>query len=450
MAAAYPGDPTLMDPTGPTLSSPYYLGIDLGTSGVRACVIDQTGAIVTQQQRPLPEPIASGPGRAQDALLWWTAVVALIGEIERHVDLSQISALAIDGTSGTVLLTDSLNHPLTPALMYHDARANSQTKNIAALAPADSPARSVSGGLAKILWLLEQTADNAVANIAHQADWIAAQFTRQPGHSDVINCLKTGYDPLNHRWPEWLNALSFPRKYLPVVHQPGEKIAKIDPQVARQLGFAENTLIIAGTTDSHAAAIASGIQEPGDAVTSLGSTLVLKIVSDRPIFDAASGIYSQPFGKYWLVGGASNSGGAVLKHFFTIEQMQTLTSQLDPQHLTGLTYYPLLQPGERFPIDDPNLAPQLMPRPENDTEFFQGMLEGIARIEQQGYQRLTELGAPRPTSIRTVGGGACNQAWTAIRESILKLPITTPLNSEAAYGTALLAKNLPRVMTDHF
>lgn len=429
-----------MDPAGPAFSTPFYLGIDLGTSGIKACVIDREGQIVIQQRRSLPEPTVIGPGREQAATMWWETIIELLTSMGDEIDLTQIHSLAIDGTSGTVLLTDADNQPLSPALMYHDARAITQTNKIAAVAPEESPARSISGGLAKVLWLLERHSLEEVAHITHQADWIAAQFTRQPGHSDVINCLKTGFDPINHCWPAWLDTLSIPNNYLPIVHRPGKSIALIDAEVADQIGFAENTVIIAGTTDSHAAAIASGIQKPGEAVTSLGSTLVVKIISDKPIFSAKFGIYSQPFGKYWLVGGASNTGGAVLKHFFTAEQMQSMSQQIRPDIPTDLKYYPLLQSGERFPIADSNWAPKLTPRPTNDVEFFQGMLEGIARIERQGYQRLIELGAPKLTSIRTVGGGAINLAWTAIRKRELNISMLQPTQDEAAYGCALLSK----------
>ena len=81
-----------------------------------------------------------------------------------------------------------------------------------------------------------------------------------------------------------------------------------------------------------------------------------------------------------------------------------------------------------------------MPRPTDDVEFFQGLLEGIALIEQKGYERLAELGAPFPNKIYTTGGGASNSAWTTIRSLILGAPITESQHTEAAYGSALLAK----------
>jgi sugar (pentulose or hexulose) kinase len=166
---------------------------------------------------------------------------------------------------------------------------------------------------------------------------------------------------------------------------------------------------------------------------------VLKVVAEQPVFAPQYGVYSQPLGEHWLVGGSSNSGGAVLRHYFSDAQMAALTPRLCPDNPTGLDYYPLLREGERFPYNDPALPPRLMPRPADDARFFQGLLEGIAAIEKAGYDRLAELGAPYPASVRSNGGGARNPAWTAIRGRLLGVPMLRAEAEEACYGTALLA-----------
>ncbi|MFV2057774.1 MAG: FGGY-family carbohydrate kinase, partial [Thiohalomonadales bacterium] len=155
---------------------------------------------------------------------------------------------------------------------------------------------------------------------------------------------------------------------------------------------------------------------------------------------ARYGVYSQPLFEHWLVGGASNTGGAVLKNYFSAQQIQTLSRQVEPNIDTGLDYYPLLCTGERFPVYDINHAPKLSPRPENELTFFQGILEGIAKIEKMGYDRLHTLGAPYPTRIITMGGGAKNSLWRQMRERILGIPVSAAKIQDAAYGAALLAK----------
>jgi hypothetical protein len=172
----------------------------------------------------------------------------------------------------------------------------------------------------------------------------------------------------------------------------------------------------------------------------LGSTLVLKLVSRHPIAAPEYGIYSQRLGELWLVGGASNSGGAVCAHYFTPERMQALTAQLEPDRPTGLDYYPLLKPGERFPVNDPDYPPRMAPRPREDALFFQAILEGLSRIETRGYALLKRLGAPAPRRVLSVGGGSVNPAWRRIRQGLLGVPVYSAEHQEPAYGSALLAR----------
>jgi D-ribulokinase len=130
----------------------------------------------------------------------------------------------------------------------------------------------------------------------------------------------------------------------------------------------------------------------------------------------------------------------VLAQFFSADEIARYTGRLRPERPTGFDYYPLPAPGERFPVNDPALAPRLKPRPADDAVFFQAILEGIAAIEAEGYRTLAALGAPFPARILSTGGGASNAGWTRIRERILGVPVSAAAHSEAAYGAALLAR----------
>ena len=222
---------------------------------------------------------------------------------------------------------------------------------------------------------------------------------------------------------------------------PGTPYARIDPQIAARFGFNKNTGICAGTTDSVAALVATGASRIGDAVTSLGTTMVLKVISDRPVFSPQHGVYSHRLGDYWLVGGASNVGGGILLDLFGEQKLHELSHRLSPDRPTGLCYYPLAKPGERFPIADANKQPVLTPRPDSDVEYLQGLLESMAGIESDGYRLLHALGAPYPARVLTAGGGSKNEAWRRIRETTLGIPVSRALQTEAAYGAALLARN---------
>jgi len=417
-----------------------FIGVDVGTSGCRAVAIDEQGEIRGRMDSPLPPPQRRASKVQQDPEIWWQTLVTTLRRLITQFDRTAVRAIAVDGTSATLLLTDARGRPLMPALMYNDARASNEAQQIAKVAPADSPARGPGSALAKLLWLLKRPQAKDAAHAMHQADWLAGRLCGRFGFSDSNNSLKLGYDVVLGRWPAWLKRLDLPRFLLPEIVEPGMPVGRLTGEVAAELGLPSSVQVVAGTTDSTAAVLATGVSRPGDAVTSLGSTLVLKVLSEVPIFCARYGVYSQPLGALWLVGGASNSGGAVLRKFFTDEQMTMMSQRLRPYRRLCLEYYPLPGVGERFPVADPSLQPRLEPRPRDDLRFFQAILEGITRIERRGYQLLAELGAPHPTGIRTVGGGAGNAAWQDIREETLRIPILKPVHTEAAYGAALLSR----------
>ncbi len=417
-----------------------YLGIDFGTSGARAVVIDAAEDIQAEAQYHFAEASDRGTkALAPTASGWKTALFALIEQIPTAIR-GEIKAIAIDGTSSTVLLCDAAGNPMTEPLMYNDGRGLEVMETLRAIAPPNHTVLSATSSLAKLLWLIQHSTLNTQhCYFFHQADWLAFLLHGQLSISDYHNALKLGYDVENLSYPKWLEKLRLSIN-LPTVVPPGTPVAELLPEVATRLGLSKNCVVCAGTTDSIAAFLASGAKSPGEAVTSLGSTLVLKLLSHTRVDDTRYGIYSHRLGNLWLVGGASNTGGAVLRHFFSDADLESLSCRLDAQQESQLDYYPLLKPGDRFPLNDPHLPPRLEPRPANSVEFLHGLLESLARIEARGYQLLQQLGATPLTNVYTAGGGAKNQAWTTIRERHLKVAILPPRHTAAAYGTARLAR----------
>ncbi|WNZ21851.1 FGGY-family carbohydrate kinase [Leptolyngbya sp. NK1-12] len=416
------------------MSSPTFLGIDFGTSGARAIVINLQGDIQSQATRPFTQ---------QTTTIWQASLFELIQQLP--VPLRQsLRAIAINGTSSTVLLCDTVGRPLDAPILYNDDRGAAVLDQVRAIAPAQHTVISATSSLAKLLWWIKEQGIKVNSQterpyFLHQADWLAFLLHGKLGISDYHNALKLGYDIEHLRYPDWLQRLQLP-VYLPDVLAPGQAVAPIRPTLASQFQIPTDCLICAGTTDSIAAFLASGASQLGEAVTSLGSTLVLKLLSQTRLEDTRYGIYSHRLGNRWLVGGASNTGGAVLKQFFNQAELQQLSLQIQPDQPSSLDYYPLLKPGERFPINDPTLTPRLEPRPDQPVAFLHGLLESMARIEAQGYQLLQQLGAAPVTRVYTAGGGAQNPAWTAIRARHLQVPVLPSAQTEAAYGTARLAQ----------
>ena len=402
-------------------------------------MIDLGGTIQTEARYPFKISETFDLGA-----VWQEALFSLIEQIPR-VLRSEIQAIAINGTSGTVMLCDAVGQPVDAPLLYNDARGAMFVDGLRNIAPKNHTVLSATSSLAKLLWMSQLPSSAQAKYFMHQADWLAFLLHGQLGISDYHNALKLGYDVKELRYPDWLEKLQI-KIHLPKVISPGTPIAELSPEIAVNFGFRRDCLVCAGTTDSIAAFIASGAKLPGEAVTSLGSTLVLKLLSCTHVEDARYGIYSHRLGDLWLVGGASNTGGAVLRQFFSDADLEHLSAEINASKISKLDYYPLVKAGDRFPINDPNLPPRIEPRPDNPVEFLHGLLESIACIEVRGYELLQDLGADRLSCVYTAGGGAVNSTWTAIRARRLKVPMASPVNTEAAYGTALLAM---RGLGDH-
>ena len=118
--------------------------------------------------------------------------------------------------------------------------------------------------------------------------------------------------------------------------------------------------------------------------------------------------------------------------------LERLSADIDPDDPTGLDYYPLLEAGERFPVNDPDLRPRLTPRPTSDVAFLQGLFEGIARIEAQSYALIAAQGGPMPSRIYSAGGASKNTALTQIRQRALGVDLPRALHTEASIGAAWL------------
>ena len=414
-----------------------FLGIDIGTSGVRACAV-RGGAIVAETAVARHD---SALGEGADAEDWWRGVEACLDAMGERIDMGSVAALAVDGTSGSMVLVDDEVRPLTPGLLYNSSGFEAEAERIAAHAPENSIARGLSSALARLLRL--QSLTDEPGHLCHQADFIVARLRGRTGASDESNALKTGYDAEGRRWPDWLKHVGV-TAVLPEVHPVGAAIGTVSKAVRERFGF-RDARIVTGATDSTAAFLAAGVTETGTAVTSLGTTLALKVLADRPVTDLSRGVYSHRVGDRWLPGGASNTGGGVLLQHFSRDEIASLSDEIDPDWQTRFPdAYPLTKRGERFPRNDATLEPRL-PERTDDARFLFELLHAMARIEKEGYDALHSLGAPYPTRVVTAGGGAKNAVWTVIRSRVLGVPVEPASNADAAYGMALTAS---RASTD--
>lgn len=383
------------------------------------------------------------PGPFEDARTWRAGLIGLCSTLPAALR-ARVVAIALDGTSGTLLLCRPdgalLEGPLGLALPYHRACPDQAPAAAALVGPAgaQAPAASASGSLARALQLLAQARAAGAEGpwlLRHQADWLMGWLLADWRWGEEGNNLRLGWDLRAQAW--WGTIAEQPwAAGLPQVCASGTRLGPLGDGAAAALGLPPTCQVVAGSTDANAAVLAANPQ-PGDGITVLGTTLVLKQVVPEPI--EGPGISCHRLAGRWWVGGASNAGCAVLRRFYSDQQLVELSRQIDPRRPSGLALRPLLRRGERFPVDDPALEPILEPRPVGDALYLQGLLEGLAAIEQQGWRRLRELGAPPIQRVISLGGGARNPQWRLIRQRLLGVPVRNRPQCTAAQGMARLA-----------
>lgn len=407
-----------------------YIGLDIGTGGVRGCAIDGREQLFATAKAEIAGDLRRDPG----------AVVAAAREVLSQLaqrTKGQCHALSVAGTSGSLLGLDQRGAPVGNLSLYNDRPLEADRHCVLA---ASLPALSHGASPDVIARLMRVAADPKVSTIGFEAPFVASSLAGRFLAVDLNNALKAGCDPTSQMWPEFPEYLGISPECLPLVVEPGRRQGPMAEAVARELGFAEMPDIIAGTTDGCASALAAGLENTGDAVTSLGTTLTLKVLSDRPVHSAAHGIYSHRILGRWLAGGASNAGGAVLSRLFSLSEIETYSCLPVSDAPSATRYVPLVCSGERFPVVDPYLAPRLSPRPADDASYFLAILDGLTRWERRGYTALQASGGPRVRRLTAIGGGTRNGAWMDTRRRDLACDFFEPLSASPAFGAARLAR----------
>jgi sugar (pentulose or hexulose) kinase len=433
-----------------------WLGLDLGTQSVRAMVVSGTGETLAAGSHKLTSR-RDGPRHEQDPEEWWRAISAA-----SRVALAALPAgltiygVAVDGTSGTILLVDGGGRPLTPGLMYDDTRAFEETKRAneagaAVWATLGYNRMQAPWGLPKLLWLLGQHRGLAAGTrLAHQTDFINRRLVGSEVATDTSNALKTGVDLINERWPrEVFAALGVPGEILPAVVRAGTALGVVSAEAATQTGIPQGTPVIAGMTDGCAAQMGAGALSVGSWNSVLGTTLVLKGVTPDLIKDPAGVVYSHrsPDGN-WLPGGASSAGAGVISKRFPERDLEALGTQAAEREPASVVTYPLHGRGERFPFIAPEAEGFTLGRPADEIDQYAALLQGVAFIERLCFDYLDMLGAPVGGPFVLTGGGAKSRYWCQLRADVLGSPVTLPENAEAALGMAVLAAAAGRKVAD--
>ncbi|MEA3406454.1 MAG: FGGY-family carbohydrate kinase [Chloroflexota bacterium] len=433
----------------------FVLGIDIGTQGARALIASLDGEVLSEAHIDFPpsQIAPSETGRfEQDPHLWRKTALDVIsaavhGFREAGRDPQKIAALSVTSTSGTLCLVDEAGDPVGPAIMYSDTRAEEEAQEVQAagakLAQKLGTRFSPSFALSRLRWLQHHHPERLARArwFASPTDLVIGWLSGEWGHSDWTNMLKWGYDVADLQWPAFIEEdLDLPMNKFPAVQAPGNVVGGITPAIGAETGLSTKTVVVSGATDGTASLLASGAAAPGDWNSTLGTTLVLKGVSESLLRDPLGRIYCHrhPDG-YWLPGGASSTGADCLVQRFDAERLSQLNAGARRHTPTDLLIYPLMRRGERFPFQKPEATGFILGETEDEGVYFAAHLEGLAYVERLAYEVVQDLGASVGDTVYTAGGGTQSATGLQIRADVMQKSLQVPETPAGAMGAAILA-----------
>jgi xylulokinase len=439
-----------------------FLGIDVGTGGTRAVLIDRTGKVLGQHAADHAPIHSEHLGWAeQDPNDWWRATqIAIPGAIKNASDAghnTKIEAIGLTGQMHGCVMLDSNGEVLRPALIWCDQRTQPQadwlTAKIGAAKLIELTANPALPNftLTKLLWVREHQPE-IFAKIAHvlcPKDYVRYRLTGTLAMDMQEASGTLLLDVPHRRWSrEVAEAAGIPMSWLPPLFEGPEICARISAAGASATGLAEGLPVAAGAGDQGAGAVGMGILTPGSVSATIGTSGVVFAATAAPTLDPKGRIHTfcHAAPGLWHVMGVTNGAGLSFRYLRdtfmplnSYDDLATLASEV-PAGSDGLLWAPYLF-GERTPHLDPNARAAFVGITASHTRahFVRAVLEGVAMSLQDTFTLFAELGIPT-TSIRLGGGGARGPLWRQIQADVYGRPVEILEAEEGgAFGAALLA-----------
>jgi xylulokinase len=448
----------------------YYLGIDIGTTGTRAVVIDEKGKVVDGQSAD-HDPISTPQPQwaEQNPENWWAAAQLAVGRVLRasKVKGDDIKGIGLSGQMHGLVLLDKSHQVLRPSIIWCDQRCQKEADQITQSVGYDrlidvtcNPA--LTGFTApKLVWVREH--EPAVYAQVHQVllpkDCIRFRLTGEFATEVSDASGTTLFDVVKRGWSkELITTLNFNLDWFPEVHESTKPSGQLDKAVAGQLGLKAGTPVVGGGGDQAAGGVGNGIVSPGIVSSTIGSSGVVFAFMEEPARDQKGRVHTfcHAVPQKWHVMGVTQGAGlslrwlrdqfgaqevslgALLKED-SYELLTRQASQAKPG-CEGLIFLPYLM-GERTPHLDANARGVLFGLTGRHTraDVIRAVLEGVAYSLKDSFEIFKEMKVP-VTQVRASGGGGRSALWRQIQADIFGTEICTVAADEgAAYGAALLA-----------
>ncbi|NGM19751.1 xylulokinase [Roseomonas stagni] len=434
-----------------------HLGLDLGTSGVKAVLTGAAGEVLAQATAPLglsnPHPLWS----EQDPGDWWDATIAAITALGRQHDLSGLRCIGIAGQMHGAVLLDAGDQMLRPAILWNDGRSHAECR---ALEAAEPRSRAITGNLAmpgftapKLLWVRHHEPDifARTRRVLLPKDWLRLRLTGE-AVSEMSDAAGTLWlDVAARRWsPAMLAATGLDLSHMPRLVEGTEVTGRLRADVAAQLGLPAGIPVAGGAGDNAGGAAGIGCVAPGDAFVSLGTSGVV-FVSDKgflPDPERAVHAFCHCLPDTWHRMSVILSAAASLAWLAraTATPEAALLAEMEGEGLRAegrLVFLPYLS-GERTPHNDAAATGTFfgLHGSTSRADLTRAVLEGVAFALADGVEAL-EAAGPRIPSLTAIGGGARSAAWLRILAATLGRPILATAGAEV--GPALGAARLARI-----
>ncbi len=436
------------------------LGIDVGTGGTRAVLIDEGGRLLgaaTVEHAPMASPELFWA--EQDPADWWRAACGAIKECmtQAGATAGEVGAIGLSGQMHGLVLLDAAGEVLRPALIWCDQRTEEEcraiTERVGAKPLIELTANPALTGftLPKIWWVRAHEPEiwSRVRSIMLPKDYVRFKLTgaRATDVADASGTLL--FDVVNRRWSaEMLKVSDLKPEILPEVFESPEIGGRVSNNGAAASGLREGTPVVAGAGDQAAGAVGMGIVEPGNVSATIGTSGVVFAATSSPVVEPKGRIHTfcHAIPGRWHVMGVTQGAGLSLRWFrdqfgggASYDALMKEAVQA-PAGADGLLWAPYLM-GERTPHLDPNARGALVGLTAQHTRahVIRAILEGVAFSLRDTFTIFRELSVP-VKSIRLGGGGARGSLWQQIQADIYGTPVDLVAAEEgAAYGAALLA-----------
>jgi len=441
-----------------------YLGVDLGTTAVKALLVSVSGEIVSSASADNP---VHGPGpsmQEQDFSEVWASTVLAVRECIKNIDVSRIKAMALSAAMHGMMPLDNDKQPLRRMMTWADGRAFDEAKLLREKAGSDIYKRTGSPATAlyfpaRALWLRKNEPE-----IFKKTAWfssirdrvimkLSGRLVTDRSHASsngLLNIHDLDWDPFA------LELAGIDPEKLPPLVEPDEPVGGLLPETAKELGLPEGTIIASGAGDGGLANLGSGAIEPGQAAATIGTSGAMRKITREPNIHPEEKSWCYYLGeKRWYSGGAINSGGIILRWlrdgWLSDVKAEAESKGVDPYELIielaekappgceGLTFLPYLY-GERTPYWNPDARGVIFGlSPSHGREHLsRATLEGICMSMAHVFECIDDGSIKE---IRATGGFTGSRFWLQLLSDVLGLPVAVPEKGEggSALGAAVMA-----------